>query len=152
MDLVGDLGGVIDLIIFVFGLFLYPYSQYSYNLEMQRYLYKARTNDVKLFKPEKTTIKGPQFKITNKMKQELEKHHTIVLAPLDKFKLFLSQYFEICCLKQCWKRKKKLMKIYEQGVSKIENDLNVFKLLQNVKTMKTMLKKTDLTKEVKHHI
>ena len=142
MDLIGDLGGVMDIIIMLFGLVLYPYASYSYNLEMQRCLYKARTNDNKMFKPVKEQEKKPKthFHITKKMKLELSKHHSIVLKPLDKAKLFLSQYGDFFCFKTCWQRKNKFMKLYEEGVAKIENDLNVFKLLSNVKTMKAMLK------------
>ena len=92
MDLIGDLGGVMDLIIVIFGLLLYPYSQYSYNLEMQRCLYKARTNDNEMFKKVKEKVKKMKthFHINKKMKLELSKHHSIILAPLDKFKLFIT--------------------------------------------------------------
>ena len=53
MDFIGDLAGVIELITMIFGLVLFPYSQYSYNLEMQRNLFLARTHDNKMFKKDK---------------------------------------------------------------------------------------------------
>ena len=121
---------------------------------MQRYLYKARTNDKNMFAPAKEKEKNfkTHFHVGKKMKLELSKHHSIILAPLDKFRLFVAQNIDIFFCKSCWKRKNKFMKFYEEGVAKIENDLNVFKLLSNVRTMKVMLQNQNLTEEVKHHI
>lgn len=79
------------------------------------------------------------------MRFELTKHHQIILAPFDKFRLFLAQSVDIFCLKSCWSKKKKFMKLYEKGVSKVENQLNIFKLLSKVKTMKVMLENQHLT-------
>ena len=45
IDLLGDLGGVLEIFIFVFGVFMYPVSRHSYVLEMISRLFMAKTND-----------------------------------------------------------------------------------------------------------
>ena len=44
-DLVGDLGGVIEVLIIVLGVLLYPISEHSFLLSASQLLFKARTND-----------------------------------------------------------------------------------------------------------
>ena len=49
-DLLGDLGGVTEIIMLVFGLFLYPISEHSFILEAANKLYFARTKDNNMFR------------------------------------------------------------------------------------------------------
>ena len=44
-DLVGDLGGVIEVLIITLGILLYPISEHSFLLSASKLLFKARTND-----------------------------------------------------------------------------------------------------------
>lgn len=49
IDLLGDLGGVTEVIMLMFGFFLYPISEHSYYTRATQRLYLARTQDGKLF-------------------------------------------------------------------------------------------------------
>lgn len=49
MDLCGDLGGVLEVIVFVFGVLMYQVSKYSYELKLLEKLYVVKTNDASLF-------------------------------------------------------------------------------------------------------
>ena len=50
LDILGDLGGVTEVIMILFGFFLYPISEHSFVLQALRRLYKARTTDESLFR------------------------------------------------------------------------------------------------------
>jgi hypothetical protein len=45
LDLLGDLGGIRDIVIAIIGIFLFPYSEFSYNLKALRKLYLVETVD-----------------------------------------------------------------------------------------------------------
>ena len=43
LDLISDLGGVIDLFIFLIGLFLYPVAEHSFNVKAINKLFSAQS-------------------------------------------------------------------------------------------------------------
>ena len=45
VDLIGELGGVVEIIIIVFGILIYPISKQSFILKASNQLFKARTKD-----------------------------------------------------------------------------------------------------------
>ena len=49
LDLMGDLGGVLELILLVLGLLLLPISEHSFYIETIKTLFFARTKDPDLF-------------------------------------------------------------------------------------------------------
>lgn len=48
-DLLGDLGGVIDVLMWFFGFFFYPIAQHAFILKAIKKLYIARTAQGELF-------------------------------------------------------------------------------------------------------
>ena len=50
LDLLGDLGGVIEIIILAFGIFIFPISRHSFYTAALKRMFMARTKDPKLFK------------------------------------------------------------------------------------------------------
>ena len=46
----GDLGGVIEFLVFISNLILMPIAEYSYNLKALEKLFVAKTQDNSLFK------------------------------------------------------------------------------------------------------
>lgn len=49
IDLLGDLGGVTEVIMICFGFFLFPISEHSYILKASKKLFFARTKDSAMF-------------------------------------------------------------------------------------------------------
>ena len=49
IDLLGDLGGVTEVIMLMFGFFLYPISEHSYVMRATSRMFLAKTKDNKLF-------------------------------------------------------------------------------------------------------
>jgi hypothetical protein len=53
MDLIGEMGGVIEIIVIIFGVIIYPISKQSFILKATSKLFKARTTDDDIFKKPK---------------------------------------------------------------------------------------------------
>jgi hypothetical protein len=49
LDLIGELGGVIEVFILIFGVVLYPISKFSFFLKATKMLFHARTSDSSMF-------------------------------------------------------------------------------------------------------
>ena len=63
LDLLGDLGGVLEVLVFIFGIFLYPISEHSFTMKALSILYLARTEKKNVFsKPIKTQKKIKNLK------------------------------------------------------------------------------------------
>ena len=65
MDLIGDLGGVQEILIMVFGLFLFPFSEYNFNLKFLSKMYLVKTEYLNIFQ---TVIGKPKKKNSDKLK------------------------------------------------------------------------------------
>ena len=50
MDLIGDLGGVMEILTVLCGFFIFPISEHSFILKALESLYLGRTKDKRLFK------------------------------------------------------------------------------------------------------
>ena len=53
IDLLGDLGGVTEVVMIVFGFFLFPVSEHTFTIEATKKLFFASTSDDNLFEPGK---------------------------------------------------------------------------------------------------
>ena len=71
MDLIGDLGGVQDIIISLFALFISPLSEHFFKIKFLRKLYLVRTSLHDLFK---TPIGHPLKKNKKKLKYKTLKY------------------------------------------------------------------------------
>ena len=50
--MLGDLGGVTEILMLVFGFFLFPISEHSFNIQAGKKLYIANTKEDDLFEKE----------------------------------------------------------------------------------------------------
>lgn len=73
LDLLGDLGGVLECFLILFGILLFPIAEFSFYLKIAKRLYFARTRDDNLFpKCESETEK--ELDGNKKVKKEILKH------------------------------------------------------------------------------
>lgn len=86
LDLLGDLGGVMEVIDVIIGFFLLSISEFSYNLEVMSKLFFARTKDDNLLLApnldEEMKIKSLNS-LSRKANKELLMHRAIKLKPCD---------------------------------------------------------------------
>lgn len=115
LDLLGDIGGLMEIFVLIFGVFLFPLSTFSFTLKAFEKLYLIRTNQSNLISVKSLKKNNKNRYLTKKVpipeeikgtkEEEIVKyHHPIKLNMFQKFKLFFS-----CC------KKTKLTKLYELG-------------------------------------
>ena len=93
-DLLGDLGGVTQVITIVFGIIFYPMSEHNFIIDATSRLFMARTKDAYLFedcseKKEKRTL----YKHMQKNQEEIGKHRHIKIRFKDSMKLYITNQF-----------------------------------------------------------
>ena len=153
MDLIGDLGGVLEVITFMFGIFLVPISEFSFVIKALQKLYLARTTQTGLFKNDKMrkkknktkfktikTLTPSKFKDTP-LETEVNMHYPIKLRLCTSLKLYIMSTLG-CLFCKCAKNKKdtQLLKLYEAGQERLANDLSVEKMIKSLRDMKILLK------------
>lgn len=116
LDFLGDLGGVSGIFIYLFGLVCLPYAEYAYNLKMTKNLFQARTNDKNMFVKKDCDQTGCcALKTPPHVAIEIDKHAKINLHNSDRIKLFVNNYIPCLYNKNNWKRKSKMIKLYDLG-------------------------------------
>lgn len=168
-ELLSDLGGVTRVLIAIFGVFLYPLSEFNYIRAMSRRLYYVSTKDEKLFGKKNTEGKldqqnclikwNKQDKIppfyNHEMKNEIRQHRISFMSLLDEMFLFVHQAFDslFCKVKFCKifgeKKRVKLLKFYKESRHRIQKELNVIKLIHSMSLMKSFLKNSFMNDDIK---
>lgn len=131
-DLLGKLGGITNVMMLLFGFFLYPISEHSYVLKVAKKLFIARTRDTEFFKNDpKQNIEVTA--LSPKVQKELDIHHPIKLYPKDNFCLYLSNRLGMLFPSFCWPKRKQFQKLYKITKDRMEKQLNIIKLIKNVR-------------------
>ena len=115
LDLIGDLGGVQDIIVFFFAFFVSPISEHFFNMKFLRKMYLVRTSNKTIFstpvgQPLKKNKKKPKFKNlkqqipdnmeTSEIIQEVNLHYPIKLSLWQIIKTYLASIKALhCCFK-----------------------------------------------------
>ena len=141
MDLMGDLGGVMDVLIFIGGIFISPYSEFNFNMTVIENLYKVKTPASKW---RSNSVSGPNDKKYNHMNQKID------LGYCQVFKLFFLQYFSCIISKCCYPQSKreeneKLMAIYEKGLERFDEELSIDYIFRVVGEAKKLLQQPKMS-------
>lgn len=122
-DLLGELGGVMEVLILFFGLFLFPISEHSFYLNAIKKLFFAKTHDDEVFvaktraeiKLQKKRSLEKKFtrKLTDRARGysnegEIKSHRYVRLRILDDVKLFFSNHFKLCFCDFLWTKRLKM--------------------------------------------
>jgi hypothetical protein len=79
MDLLGDIGGIKDILILIIGIFLRPISSHSFSISSAQTFFKIKTKDDEISRG--TSLNS---------KKEKKKLRGIKISLLESFKLFLN--------------------------------------------------------------
>lgn len=90
-DLLGDLGGVTEVIMICFGFMLYPISEHSFYLKAFKKLFLAKTADENIFIKKKIKSKHQKIDVKNKKTKELQ-HRQINISLGSSVQLYLKNY------------------------------------------------------------
>lgn len=113
-DLLGDLGGVTEVIMICFGFMLYPISEHSFYLKAFKKLFIAKTEDETIFIQKKIKSKVQKKDIKNAKTKEMQ-HRQINISLGSSIKLYLKNYLSSWFGIQCCTPKGKLQRLYEEG-------------------------------------
>ena len=139
IDLVGELGGVIEIFIITFSVFLGPISYFSFILKATKALFLARTDDHQMFKPSTTNDFSKGQTESSKIQQELDIHRIIRISNSNKFKLYLYTTLGKCFPQKLWSKGKEYSRLYSEGKSRIETMLDLQKIIQHNRLTKIVL-------------
>lgn len=144
---VSDLGGVSELLILVFGFFVFPYSEFSFNIKAMKKLFFVRTKNEDNFLNICEDHKDEEFdmKLPKESLKEINMHHKIKLKKKDACKLYFSR---ICG--RGFRRfydADKLNSMYEQGEVKLNEHLDVIQIVDKVRQFEILLENTRMISE-----
>ena len=137
IDLLGDLGGVMEVLLFVFGFIFFPFSEHNYIIRALQKLYMARTTNDKIFKRRRIDTK--EFNLSKKDHGEIKSHKAIKLSSVKFLKLYFNRLFSVFVDNQFWnclsKEQRKLMKLVDKGQALIEESLDIVNLIRNLREL-----------------
>lgn len=98
--------------------------------------------------------------LDNNTKKEINKHHLIRISSYDKILLFIHHnlpFFIKCAKFKCcsclrWKNRDKMLKMYRDGIYKIEKDLNLVRLIKMLKRLNILMKNSLMTSKIEFEI
>mmetsp|Transcript_35572 Transcript_35572/g.54363 ORF Transcript_35572/g.54363 Transcript_35572/m.54363 type:complete len:135 (-) Transcript_35572:1135-1539(-) len=129
-----------------FTFFLLPVSEHSFLQKAGKKLFYARTSSKGMLrrKKEKLTKRFVRSGLFDEEEvAELKKHKSIALTRERNISLYFVRMFR-CCLSNSWyeclgKRQKKLIHLFEETSERIEEDLDIVKILKNLRNMKILI-------------
>lgn len=135
-----------------FGFILYPISEHSFHMKAIKKLYIAKTSNESLFRKSKSKCKKSKKDSKNAMVQTLQ-HKSINVTLFQSSSLYLrntlAEYFPIL-----FEKRTQLQKLYEVGTEKLDHEMNLVKIVKNLKFLRILMKKhlTDekLQFEIRH--
>ena len=86
-------------------------------------------------------LKAPDYIPANVMK-EVDTHRDIHIKTCDSFRLCLVNYFKViycACFDRCFKRRKKLQKLFHGVEDKITSETNIVQIMKNLRNINIIL-------------
>ena len=155
-DLLGDLGGVTEVIMLTFGFFLFSVSEHSFHMTAIKKLFYARTRDNEIFGAEK----AKKIRFLNKnlipaetpkvIKQEIAKHRYIEVKNIDWIRTYFARV--IGCPTCLFRKRDKFLKLYEKGQDRIDSELDIVKIMRSLRNLKILMRHSFMDEEVKYQI
>lgn len=159
LDLLGDLGGVAELMMICLGIFVHPISQHSFLMQGIGKLYKAKTHRGKMFakKPKHVQrshlkYKGEIVKESKMVHQEISSHRHIKVRLTDSIKLFVASIIPCKGWNKIWQDYQSFKRLLVRGKDRMKEEMDVVKLIRNIRHMKILLKHSLMTKQMKYEI
>ena len=158
LDVFGDYGGVVEVFNGLVYFILSPISTHSYIGKAISLLYMARTKNDKLFhekkssKAEKKRIKANTLRnnISNDERRALEEQRQIKISLCQSLEVFF-RYNLLCCFKRC-RKKSQIEKLYDKGADMLEKEMDMVKLIKDLRNVKAYFKKHVIEKELSNLI
>lgn len=161
MSLLRDFAGIFELLLVIFGFFLLPVSEYSFNMWAGRRLYFGSTTDQKVFDrsgkyPESTQRKEYSYELTPEENDRVGTHFVVKLDCCSHFWLFLNDKFK-CILKNCcyncmMGKYEKLERYHDKARDKMSKEFNMIRLLKFMRASRALVHNSFLDRRMKYKI
>lgn len=153
-DLLGDLGGVLEMVLVFFGFFINPVAEHSFIFKATNKLYLARTNTPGVFLEKPKWAKSlSKSKLTKQevpenapswLKQEISKQKPIIVSFHNS--LWVYFYQRVCLFSHNNSMiqspvHKKLVKLFSISQKKIEKNLDILYIIRNLRNLKILSEK-----------
>ena len=122
MDLLGAIGGVFEISVFVFGIFLMPISEHSFIVSSAR----------KLFHVKSTKDESQDFLTVPR--GDFAGFKIITISFIQNLKLYISNKLCCCCAKNTYG------KIFEHTTRRLKAELNVIKVIKSLRNFRILNK------------
>ena len=158
MDLCGDLGGVVEVIVFVFGVVMYQVSKFSYELKLMEKLYVVKTADAGLFRmadlgkkpavPKGREAESGLVKLGQKEADnftffniKLSLYNKMKLKAFDLGRPFIKK-------RSLGNQGDLLLQVYDEARRQLEKDLSLEKIVQRLRNLQTLVHQKVIGKEL----
>lgn len=119
-------------------------------------MFFARTCDDKMF----GSSKSSRVRYLNKdlipngtpkeIIEEISKHWYIDIKNIDWIRTYFSRV--LCWPKCCFKRREKFLKLYNKGQDRIDAELDIVKIMKNLRNIKILMRNSFMDDEIKYQI
>ena len=160
LDLLGDIGGIVEVLLICFVFVMDPISHFSFLNKAGHKLFLAKTKDNHLFEHKhhhtdvveeaKKVSAEESKKIPPKVFEELNCHRNIHIRTSDKIKIYLTMLLGRCyctCFDAlcCFKRRKKLLKLYNTIEEHINNEMDITQIMKTLRNLNIILETSLMT-------
>jgi hypothetical protein len=157
LAMIGDLGGVTEIIMLMFGFFMYPINEFSFNMRaMKRWFVVSTTEkDLMMHSINHNHDKIPSnINIPEDVKKEIRKNKCIKFSIEDQIRLYLGrllQQYSCNFLCKCFSRRyTQLNSIYNMGTAKIDENLDIKEIIKKLRCIDIMMVNSVLTEDIKY--
>lgn len=167
IDLLGDLGGVLEVIMVFTGIIFFPISEHHFILQATKRMFLARSSKRDdLFLDKKTANEEKNAEMLDilletkmeenlpiELQEECRHHYLARLGLKDSILLFLyNRFYHPKLKKWCnWSKRSALQRLYNEGQERLEHELNIVNLLNGLRCSRILneqlliSRKTDYT-------
>ena len=153
-DLLGEMGGVLEAMVFMLGIFIFPAKHQKFIMKIAREIFMASTHYPEEFalncsKHDSSSIPVDSLKFNrNKnrkndklikklynsidekvIQQDLKNHHVLSISSFSSIKLHLMRNY---CFMFSTCNKAKLVKLYEKSEEKVEKAFDIIKIIKKL--------------------
>lgn len=121
--MIGDLGGVTEIVMLMFGFFMFPISEFSFNIKAMKKWFLLNTSKENLVEKCDNLAHdciNSEIHIPKHINIDIKRHKKIRVSMMDQYKLYCFRNFKCLFCTRCWMKKDKLNEMYEKGLKKLE--------------------------------
>ena len=158
VDLIGDLGGVFEIIAFLIGIVVLPFATFGFYYKVLQRLFYARTcRGGELFNG-KSVARSKDFPLEYQntiVEKVLGNVYKVNIKTPVRIKMFCCQYLKLvaCCKKKCLSANdSRMIKLMDKGKELYENEININTFIKKIRRNRIYLMKFFKDKDINFEV